>query len=82
MSQSQQDEAPTPPGGPLRQDASGEGLEHDDVGVDRESEASDEDRHGGTIPLEEEESHPEHADEESPVQRENAETSQDQPSEG
>ena len=86
MSQSQQDDAPSPPGGPLRQDSAGKGadggLDPHDTGVDHESEASLEDEHGGTIPLDEEESHPEHTDDETPVQRENAESSQDQPSEG
>jgi hypothetical protein len=72
----------TPPGGPLRQDAPGEGLDHHDTGVDDEGGDSHEDEHGGTIPIEDEESHPTPDSEEDDVERENAETSEDQPSEG
>ena len=72
----------TPPGGPQRQDAPGDGLDHHDTGVDHESPASHEDEHGGTIPIEDEQSRPEPDREEDEVQEENAETSLDQPSEG
>jgi hypothetical protein len=72
----------TPPGGPQRQDAAGEGLDHHDTGVDGESKASNEDEHGGTIAMEDEQSHPSPTSEEDEVERENAETSEDQPSEG
>jgi hypothetical protein len=72
----------TPPGGPQRQDAPGEGLDHHDTGVDSESKASDEDEHGGTIPIEDEESHPTPEREEDALERENAESSEEQPSEG
>ena len=82
MSDGQDSSEPTPPGGPQRQDAAGDGLDHHDTGVDRESRASREDDHGGTIPLEEEESRPRPDQEEDEVQAENAETSLDQPSEG
>ncbi len=73
---------PTPPGGPQRQDAAGAGLDHHDTGVDHESRASHEDEHGGTIPLEDEQSRPEPDEEQDGEQAENAETSLDQPSEG
>jgi hypothetical protein len=73
-------DSPTPPGGPLRQDSAGEGLDHHDTGVDAESEASHEDEHGGTIPIEDEESHPTPTPEEDDLERENAETSEEQPS--
>ena len=82
MSDAQNSSAPTPPGGPQRQDAAGDGLDHHDTGVDRESRASHEDDHDGTIPIDEEQSHPEPDQEEDAEQVENAETSQDQPSEG
>ncbi|MBV9832286.1 MAG: hypothetical protein JOZ82_11895 [Marmoricola sp.] len=75
-------DSPPPPGGPQRGDSAGPGLDSQDVGVDEESPESREHEHGGTIPLEDEESHPEPEPEESSVQRENAETSEDQPSEG
>lgn len=75
-------DSPTPPGGPLRQDAAGEGLDHHDTGVDAESEASHEDEHGGTIAIEDEQPRPSPEAEEDEVERENAETSEDQPSEG
>jgi hypothetical protein len=78
-------DAATPPGGPLRQDGAEGGLaggHHDEA-----SASSTNDRHasesgGGTIPLEDEQSHPQPDSEEDAVQEENAETSQDQPSEG
>jgi hypothetical protein len=82
MSDGQDDPEPTPPGGPQRQDASGSGLDHHDIGVDHESPASREDEHGGTIPIEEEQSRPDPGSEEDERQAENAETSLDQPSEG
>ena len=79
-------DAPTPPGGPLRQDGAEGGLggghgdeasEHSDGYSQRQSED-----HGGTIPIEDEQPDPQPertADEE---QQENAESSLDQPSEG
>jgi hypothetical protein len=69
---------PTPPGGPQRQDAPEGGIPggHDDDASAHEGE------HGSTIPIEEEQSHPEPEDEETPAQQENAETSLDQPSDG
>jgi hypothetical protein len=76
---SQSNDSPQPPGSPMRRDEAGEGLESGDLGVDRESPASDEDEHGGTI---DEERHSSPPTEESAVERENAETSLDQPSEG
>jgi hypothetical protein len=82
MSDGQDSSEPTPPGGPLRQDASGEGLDHHDTGVDRESRASHEDEHDGTIAIEDEQSRPEPEREEDEEEAENAETSLDQPSEG
>jgi hypothetical protein len=78
-------DATTPPGGPLRQDSPGGGRAG---GHDDEASASDtNDKHasesgGHTIPLEDEQSHPQPVSEEDDVQEENAETSQDQPSEG
>ncbi len=83
-------EEPSPPGGPLRQDGKGAGGTsggHDDEA----SASSTNDKHasesgGHTIPIEDEQSHPEPDSEpdsgESGVQEENAETSLDQPSEG
>lgn len=79
-------DAPSPPGGPLRQDGMGGGGltgGHDDEA----SASSTNDQHasesgGGTIPLEDEQSHPTPASEEDDVEQENAETSLDQPSEG
>ena len=82
MSDAQDGSQPTPPGGPQRQDAAGGGLDHHDTGVDHESRASREDDHGGTIPIEDEQSRPEPDQEEDEVEVENAETSLDQPSEG
>lgn len=72
----------TPPGGPQRQDSAGEGLDHHDTGVDEESTSSQEEQHGGTIPIEEEQPRPSPEAEEDTLERENAETSQEQPSEG
>ena len=69
----------TPPGGPLRQDAPGEGLDHHDTGVDDDGRASIEDEHGGTIPIEDEESRPTPDSEEDDLERENAKPSEDQP---
>jgi len=79
-------DAPTPPGGPLRQDGTGEG--HLTGGHDDEASASrTNDKHasesgGGTIPIEDEQGHPPVDGDESDVQEENAESSLDQPSEG
>ena len=79
-------EAPSPPGGPLRQDGTGEGGlsgGHDDEA----SASSTNDTHasesgGGTIPIEDEQPDPHPPREEDDVEEENAETSLDQPSEG
>ena len=81
-------EAPTPPGGPQRQDDAGGSLPG---GHDDEASASPTaDKHasesgGHTIPIDEEQPHPE-AEETSrggdTLEFENAETSLDQPSEG
>ena len=75
-------DAPPPPGGPQRDDTADTGLHSQDVGVDEKSSQSQEDEHGGTIPIGDEESHPDPGREESSLQRENAETSAQQPSEG
>jgi len=78
-------DAATPPGGPQRQDGLSGGV---NGGHDDEASASDtNDKHasesgGHTIPLEDEQSHPDPEPEEDDVQEENAETSLDQPSEG
>jgi hypothetical protein len=82
MTEGQDSSQTTPPGGPQRQDAAGEGLDHHDTGVDDESPGSLEDEHGGTIPIEDEQSRAEPEGEEDDTQVENAETSLDQPSEG
>jgi hypothetical protein len=79
-------EAPSPPGGPLRQDHKGEGHHSgghdDDASASRANDRHAEEAGGHTIPLEDEQPHP-HADrEEDDVQEENAESSLDQPSEG
>lgn len=79
-------DAASPPGGPLRQDGTGQGGltgGHDDEA----SGGSTNDRHasesgGGTIPLDDEQPHPTPASEEDDVEQENAQTSLDQPSEG
>jgi hypothetical protein len=54
----------------------------DPAEVGREAADSVEDRHGGTIPVEQEQPHPEPARDADDAQPENAETSLDQPSEG
>lgn len=72
-------DAPTPPGGPQRQDA-GPGAAPGDTGVGRTAEDSVEDQHGGTIDLEDEQPHPDPGSEETAEQRENAESSTEQPS--
>lgn len=84
-----QDDSPeglTAPGGPQRQDAPDSGLGGQDTGVDRESADSQEDEHGSTIPVDEEQSHPEPDQEDDTqadsAQEENAESSLDQPSNG
>lgn len=71
-------DAPTPPGGPQRQDRAGEGLTGDDTGTAPPSQ----EQHGGTIAVEDEQPRPTPEPEETPLQEENAETSLDQPSEG
>ena len=76
----------TPPGGPVPQD--GQGPVPSGGGHDDEASASPtNDKHasesgGHTIPIEDEQPHPEPDLEEDAVQQENAETSEDQPSEG
>ena len=76
-------DAPTPPGGPLRQDAARGG-----VGAGHGDEASEHsDEHGSTIPIAEEQpgEDPGTLEDEDPaerIQRENAGSSLDQPSEG
>jgi hypothetical protein len=84
--QAQGPDAAAPPGGPLRQDGKGGGEVHD--GHDDDASASStNDKHasesgGHTIPIEDEQSHPQPDAEEDDVQEENAESSLDQPSEG
>lgn len=73
-------DAPTPPGGPQRQDSSGSGLAARDTGTGRPADDSVEDEHGATIPVDEEQPDPHHGSEETPAQRENAEASTQQPS--
>lgn len=73
-------DAPTPPGGPQRQDAAGGGLAAGDLGAGEEAADSVEDAHGGTIPVDEEQPDPSHASEETAAQQENAEASTQQPS--
>jgi hypothetical protein len=78
-------DAPTPPGGPLRQDAAGGSLGggHGETGSGSDgSDASDED--AGTIPIEDEQPDPGETPEsdEETLREENAETSLDQPSDG
>lgn len=72
-------DAPTPPGGPQRQDAAGGGLVEGDKGVGRTAPDSVEDQHGGTIDLEDEQPDPAPTDGDA-RQEHNAETSFDQPS--
>lgn len=72
-------DAPTPPGGPQRQDASG-GVAAGDTGSGRTAADSVEDQHGGTIDLEDEQPDPDTGSEETAEQRENAEASTEQPS--
>ncbi len=78
-------DAPTPPGGPQRQDAAGTGEVPD--GRDRERRVDQDSPSGvsgsSTIPIEEEEPHPERGDGSGPtdLQEENAATSLDEPSE-
>ncbi len=79
-------DAATPPGGPLRQDGAGQatlpgGHDDDASGSDTNDKHASESG-GHTIPLEDEQSHPQPPSEEDDVEQENAETSQDQPSEG
>lgn len=75
-------DAPTPPGGPQRQDAAGTGHAPDGREADN---PADQDRtsSGATIPIEEEEPHPERDRSRAPedLQEENAATSLDEPSE-
>lgn len=75
-------DAPTPPGGPQRQDAAGSSLGggHGETGA--RSDESEE--HPGTIPIEDEQPDPGETPEsdEEALREENAETSLDQPSDG
>ena len=84
--QSEGSDAPTPPGGSLRQDGVGEGDlpggHDDDASGSRTNDKHASESGGHTIPLEDEQPHPEPEPEEDAVQQENAETSEDQPSEG
>ena len=76
-------EAPTPPGGPLRQDEAGKhrrGGHDDDASASPAANESAEDAGGHTIPIEEEQPAPRHRGGEDELQAENAETSLDQPS--
>lgn len=76
-----QTDAPTPPGGPQRQDAAGPGLVAGDKGLGETAADSVEDEHGGTIPIDQEQPGGSTDDEaEDSLQEENAETSLDQPS--
>jgi hypothetical protein len=84
-------DAPSPPGGPLRQDGKGEGHltggHDDDASASSTNDTHASESGGGTIPLEDEQSHPHPDSEEDDVEQggvaeENAETSLDQPSEG
>ena len=75
-----QTDAPTPPGGPLRQDAAGPGLDAQDKGVGETAADSVEDQHGGTIPIDQEQPGSADVQAEDSLQEENAETSLDQPS--
>jgi hypothetical protein len=82
-------DAATPPGGPLRQDGEGgvgegglSGGHDDEASASRTNDKHASESGGHTIPLEDEQSHPEPDSEEDAVEQENAETSQDQPSEG
>lgn len=79
-------DAVAPPGGPLRQDGKGVGDPHgghdDDASANQANDKHASEAGGGTIPLEDEQSHPRPDSEEDDVQQENSETSLDQPSEG
>ena len=63
MSAHDEQDAPTPPGGPQRQDsadtagAPAEGLAPGDEGVGRAAEDSVEDAHGGTLDVDDEQPH-------------------------
>ena len=75
--------APTPPGGPQRQDSAGSGLVEGDTGSGEQAADSVEDAHGGTIDVEDEQPDPSPASErseETAEQRENTEASTEQPS--
>ena len=78
-------DAPTPPGTPMRQDDSGlteqPGGHDDDVSGSETANRTASESGGGTIPLDQEQPDPGSAPgEEHDLQEENAETSQDQPS--
>ena len=76
-------EAPTPPGGPLRQDDAGAdrpGGHDDDASASPAANKSAEDAGGHKIPIDEEQPAPHDDEGEDELQQENAETSLDQPS--
>jgi hypothetical protein len=79
-------EAPSPPGGPLRQDHTGQGRYaegHDDeASASRANDRHAEEAGGHTIPIEDEQPDPHPEREAGAAQQENAETSLHQPSEG
>ncbi len=82
-------EAATPPGGPLRQDDTGnregDGGHDDDASASRANDRHAEEAGGHTIPIEDEQPDPGADGADRTVndpQRENAESSLDQPSEG
>lgn len=72
-------DAPTPPGGPLRQDDAGT-VPPGDTGAGKQAAGSAEDAEGGTIPIEDEQPDPAVGSEETAEQRENTEASTEQPS--
>lgn len=72
-------DAPTPPGGPQRQDGAGS-VPAGDLGAGEQAPDSVEDSHGGTIPIEGEQPDPDTGSEETAEQRGNAEASTEQPS--
>ena len=79
-------DAATPPGGPQRQDGLGAGRvaggHDDDASASETNDQHASESGGGTIDIEDEQSHPEPTSEQDAVQSENAESSLDQPSEG
>lgn len=71
-------DAPTPPGGPQRQDAA-DPVPPSDTGQGESASGSAEEA-GGTIDIEDEQPSPEPATQETPRQQENAEASTQEPS--